>query len=245
MATRAPILSELAALLVPDDAGNIALVQSPLTFSNDKNLATTEFVQNALGNFQDFSGFVDGGAPALTGVDAGKIIVVSGMTPGTLYLPPIDLVPSGTAFCIKAESSAWTISAAGVDGDAIVYGNGGHANIPLAQDDFIIFARGGSLWRTYGTGVLKYGASFAHSLLGQGYHKLPSGWTIQWGTGAAGITATPVVYPIAFPNAVYSVMITSAQYSPIAVSAFNASFTGFSAVAAADATPIAWMAIGT
>ena len=50
------------------------------------------------------------------------------------------------------------------------------------------------------------GANF--SLSANGYQKLPSGLIIQWGSHAAG-TSLAVSFPIAFPNAVFSVVGTA------------------------------------
>ena len=97
------------------------------------------------------------------------------------------------------------------------------------------------------------------SLSGNGYQKLPGGLIIQWGTGNAG--GDPVhnsfgrtavrfrenSYPIAFPNALLSLVATHNHGGGTTVAVFtrDETATGFSAAASwQDDISIHWIAIG-
>lgn len=180
---------------------------TPAQFDNDTSLATTGFVQRALGNFSGYTAFVNGGAPSLSAADAGKHIILSGTTAGVLYLPPLSSLAEGAAFIIKPEvQGLWSVAAAGADGACIIFNSGTSvASFPLSQDAFVIIAKSGTVWRTFGTAV-----GFGASLSSSGYQKLPSGLLMQWVVGGAiavGSTMT-VAFPITFPSAVYSIVAT-------------------------------------
>jgi hypothetical protein len=68
-------------------------------------------------------------------------------------------------------------------------------------------ANGGVTSVNSATGAVNLGslAAFGNSLTTNGYQNLPGGLLIQWGT----FTGTAVTFPIAFPNAVFSVVASS------------------------------------
>jgi hypothetical protein len=170
-------------------------------FDNDTSLATTAFVQRALGNFSGYAAYVAGGTPVLTAADAGKHIVLSGVTAGTLRLPALSTLVDGASFIVKCESNAaWSVGAAVADGAAIVGTGGGTVStLPILIDNFALFVKSGTVWRTYGTAV-----GFSSSLAGNGYQKLPSGLIIQWFSATAGAqSGYDNAFPIAFTSTYY------------------------------------------
>lgn len=67
-------------------------------------------------------------------------------------------------------------------------------------------------------GGVAYDALFGRLLADNGYQKFPGGLIIQWGSGSASanLTSTSITFPIAFPNAVFSVVcLTSAEANAI------------------------------
>jgi hypothetical protein len=64
----------------------------------------------------------------------------------------------------------------------------------------------------------------AHSFSGNGYQRLSNGWIIQWGSFAQygnNDGNTKQYFPIAFPNAVFSLTAQNGYNSPISTSNFN------------------------
>ncbi len=61
-------------------------------------LATTTFVQRALGNYQSVAVYATG--VTLPATDWGKVVLVSGAAAGTITMPPITGIPTGAAITI-------------------------------------------------------------------------------------------------------------------------------------------------
>lgn len=195
-------------------------------FDVSQQLATTEFVQNAIGNISGFSGYISGPV-TLTAAQAGSHIVLSG-TPGTCTLPALSTVPVGTAFQFRQECNGrWTIASAGVDNAALVYNNTSATSISLKKENTLQVVSCGTAWRTYGTGLLPYDENFSASRVVNGYQKLPSGLIIQWfrflsQAGGWGW----VTFPIAFPTAVYNISVTAENSASSVATCYSANNTG-------------------
>ena len=166
-------------------------------FANDKSLATTEFVQRALGSY---SGYVTLNATtALTAAHVGKIILPTAA--GTsLTLPPIAGLPAGSK--IKFYGNQFGASILPPSG-VIAHNGVGRASITLGLYDaaeFTLTAASG--WYCTGGSISLIGSSvFDASLGSSGYQKLPSGLILQWGRSViAGGASALITYPIAFPN---------------------------------------------
>jgi hypothetical protein len=219
---------------------------TPPQFNNSTNSATTAFVQRALGNYQGSLSFSAGGAQALVAEDAGKQVILSGVTSGTLALPTLASVGEGASFIIKAESAAgWSVTCP--DGAAIVYNGGGNvSSIAILVDTFLIITKNGGLWRTYGTLI-----GFSASLAANGYQRLPDGMIIQWGTAlTSGSADVFVTFPIAFPTTVRSVVGTpTASGSGVFASVNGSVASGFNLSAwtsnsTRNVVNVPWIAIG-
>lgn len=215
-------LNELAAALGNDPnfattitnalAGKAPLASPALTgnptaptqaqFDADTSLATTEFVQRALGNLR--SEAVVSASTTLTAAAAGQLIVGSSASPMTTTLPLAGSCPAGTmiSFIGTLPLSTWIVQRQGTD---IIDNNGGATFITLGVGDSAVFESNGSgTWRLIGgSASLRKSADFGASLGASGYQKLPSGkieqWIVDTGAFSAGVERVltlPVTFPI-------------------------------------------------
>jgi hypothetical protein len=137
---------------------------------------------------------------------------------------------SGVTLVPQAGDSFTTIS--GTTPATLVMGLGETA---------VLESNGGLVWYLVGGSIaLQYAASFLGAKAVNGYQKLPSGLTIQWGSGTTNTSgAVPVAFPLAFTNTAYQVVV-GAQYAGLASVTFGwqnnsvSSFNVYSNVAAAN-----------
>ena len=207
-----PFLASKANVNSPTLTGDPKSVTPP-QFDNDTSIGTTAWVRRELGNNAGSRLFASGGTSNLAASDAGKIIIVGGSASGTLILPTSGSVPEGYGFDIKSESTAqWTISGAAGDGAIIVHNRNSVSNFTLNTDEDIRIRKVGSLWRTYGTGVLRTSSLFGNLKQPNGHCILPNGIIFQWGLFVQNDTGSPLVFnfplPIAFPNTALNAWIT-------------------------------------
>lgn len=183
-----------------------ALAVTPPQFDNDTSLATTEFVQRALGNFRGSVQY-NGVTMSLTNADMGKVIVLGGGS-SNITLPSASSVPIGTSVHIFSQGAAHNIYPAA--GERISVGNLNYESVlPISGTDFLTLeSYGGDAWLVVnGTPMLRGSSPFSNSLSSAGWHKLPSGMILQWGTinsGAAG--AVGLTFPVTFPNGCFTVL---------------------------------------
>ncbi|MDF3867224.1 phage tail protein [Pseudomonas denitrificans (nom. rej.)] len=205
---------------------------TPSQFDNDASIATTEFVQRAQGSL---AGFVTYSANNvwLTAADIGKYIycATSGMI---VTLPDVAAVPAGCRVYIQAAAGVTSIVVNSANGN--LAGTNDRASgadfITLLGDTSSEFINSGTSW--YATG-----GSGSGQLSSSGYQKFPNGLIIQWGVFAIGyggslsnsVAGTPVRnnFPIAFPNACFSVTLTHAGGLPVIVTAQMVSKSQFDA----------------
>lgn len=177
-------------------------------FANDKDFATTEFVQRALGSHQ--SNLWCGSNTTLTAADMGKAIIIG---TANITLPPIASVTRGASVKLMVTGAGGVLSVSG-GANLIVGGtmNNIVASWALTDGDEAVCVSDGSSWLMFGTASLKNNAKFGSSLAINGYQKLPSGLIIQWGmdygTYTAGVART-ITMPLAFPNAMRSLALTA------------------------------------
>lgn len=175
-------------------------------FDSSKALATTEFAQRAQGNF---AGRVDIGAlPAsLTASAAGCRIVLAAS--GTLTLPPVASVPTGTNFFLfNTTPGVVTIVRQGADLIGALTGNS-LTSVTLQSLSTIVVTAGNGQWVVEnGMSALKYAPEFGSSFSGSnGYQRLPSGAIEQWGIGSTDANGyVYVTFPVPFPNAVKNIV---------------------------------------
>ncbi|EZP31917.1 MULTISPECIES: phage tail protein [unclassified Pseudomonas] len=199
------------------EGGDGALKYSPILrgahwetqpqFDNGKSLATTEFVQRAMGNF---SGRFDIAAlPATLSVAAaGQRIVLSAS--GTLTLPPVSSVPTGTNFFLfNTTPGVVNIVRQGTDVISALSVSS-MTSVPLQSLSTIVITAGNGQWVVEnGMSALKYAPEFGSSFGNSGYQRLPSGAIEQWGTGVTDANGyVYVTFPIPFPNAPRNITLT-------------------------------------
>ena len=92
-------------------------------------------------------------------------------------------------------------------------------------------------------------AGLPNLLSTNGYQTLPGGLIIQWGHAAAAYPLN-VTFPLAFPNSVYSIILTPQQstggtlYSPIVLSKSLTGFTADPSSGGGTKPEVDWIAIG-
>lgn len=239
-------------------AGDVSLSQSAPQFDADLSVATTAFVQRALGNWRGYAAYTAGPTVTLTAANCGTEIVLSGTSvTASLVLPKLDTVVDGAGFLIKCEAttSSWTIAADATDGASIVAGSAAVASVPIQRGDFAIVTRGGaSSWRVHGTLSLPYSDQFANLIAPTGYQKLPGGLIMQWGSLTTSASAdSHITFPIAFPTACNNRQVSVREGGgavPIVASIGAHNLTGMSIGAFLSSTTarssivVDWIAIG-
>jgi hypothetical protein len=205
-------------------------------FDNSTKLATTAFVQRALGNFQTAIQTPVSGATVLTASQAGSFIQAQG---GSVTLPSSSALQAGAAFWIMSSGTT-SLYTAGTDVIAIGSGSSTATGIGLNAGDFIglcflgIF-NGKGIWEVItGSTALGWSAAFGSSLASNGYQKLPSGLIIQWGTAATNSSGiATLTNPLAFPNACINcvAIYAAGSLSAVIVNAGNATTTQATAYA--------------
>jgi len=200
LALKAPLAS-------PVFSGNPTAPTPPL-FDNDLSLATTEFVQRALGNYRTLFGFTD--SRTLTANHAGMFLVCGGTADTIVDLPSLAACPSGASLpyynsgnfkvtlrCAANEKIAWHTAALGA------------SLVELRPGETLILVSpgGGETWYPLGgTALLKMPTGpMRHSLAPNGHRQLPTGEMEVWGygtTSAAGKAS--VTFARAFTVEVYA-----------------------------------------
>lgn len=258
----------LSVSLISDGSNWIAVNGAAPTapqFDKSGRLATTEFVQRAIGSFQ--SGFEVTTSIKLVAADVGRWVNLAGTVPFTVTLPTLDSVPDGATFLFHNDAAgvAHTLIPAGSDRFAAA--GLAYSTLTVGHGEFVIVTKAATVWRTAGSAVLKNEAQFGSSLTGNGWQRLPSGLIIQWGSVTrTGVTNAPVLngsinYSMAFPNAVLSLVAASrdtantevygnAGTTPVVVNVSSGTNAGFIYNLRAPATTMSsekcfyWIAIG-
>ncbi|PLC42254.1 hypothetical protein C0Q88_09730 [Ralstonia pickettii] len=189
---------------------------TPAQFDNSAKLATTAFVQQALGSFSGDRGVAATGVFTLTPADVGKRIELGAGAIATL--PLCSSVPKGAVIFISASPAVMNavIQRQGSN-DTIAFNNSGaYTSYTLGAGCDALLVNDGGIWRGHlGTETLRTSNLFANAVQLNGYQKLPSGLIMQWGIAplAANASDQTVVLPISFPSAFYTV-VTTCDYSP-------------------------------
>ena len=184
-------------------AGSMNEVETPKQFNNSTLLATTAFVQRAIGGFGQLLGYGTTGQ-TIPASAANSHINIYG-TCSSITLPLANSVPAGSVLMFDGVSRTCTINRQGTN---VIFLNGTNTSatsVVVADGETVMLTSDGSgSWFASGIATLKYAAGFGSSLASAGYQKLPSGLIAQWGpTGAvsSASAAVTVTFPIAFPTA--------------------------------------------
>lgn len=232
--TMANLLAGKAPLVSPVLSGN-PTGPTASQFNSDQSLATTEFVQRALGCFS-------GMGPAsgvLTAADVGKRLVASG---GSVTLPLASSVAPGSAISFWVYGGGpLTINCQGAETLQVGGGAAPKTTIKVSSGTEVTLVAESNLWEVSGTGNLANSLDFGSSLALNGYKKnpdpsSPTGFIIeQWGIASIGTVGVYVTFPIEFPNAVLHL-----SGSPVASSVGGAGNPAFSPGNLAGMTIYPW-----
>lgn len=151
-------------------------------FDNGKSIATTEFVQRALGSFNGYTAVA--ASRSLTVADIGKFVWLSNLGPFTLTLPaPSALgVPFGASFTVFATSTQGTLLTSG--GTTIQEQAGALVTsflIKSGQSARLVATATNQWMVTDSSANLGKNADFACLKSMNGWLESPSGLTEQWG----------------------------------------------------------------
>lgn len=220
------------------------LYETPPQFDVSQKVATTEFVQRALGSLAGQTNYV--GDVALTVADVGKLSIFTGS--GTATMPEWSSVPPGGLIRILSTNGNLTVKAR--SGESLTTINDASTtSLSFTAGCFVTFRRlllGGGWGLDSGDGALKYSPMFTVSLGDNGYQRLPSGMILQWGTAAGGGLSETVTYPIAFPNRVLFLSggDISPAFSDLRFSLWKLSPSQFQRFSNSDPGGWNWFALG-
>ncbi|SDS38928.1 phage tail protein [Pseudomonas prosekii] len=179
---------------------------TPPLFDDSKALATTSFVQRALGNASGVKPLDV--ATTLLPADSGKEIALFGSSTFSVTLPLASgLIPGWRITVSSVNTGVITFIAQG--GSPMSMGSTDTPSLPVKAGDTAEILWNGLSWRIAGGSQLKYSPAFASSMLPNGSQKLPSGLIMQWGYQNLPASATTTYsYPIAFTNGCLSIVAT-------------------------------------
>lgn len=180
---------------------------TPNQFDNDTSVATTAFVQRALGNNQGVR--IVTGNITLTAADVGKLIVGGSASPFTVTLPLTSTLVDGAKFeCVNMNAGNMTIQRQGTT-DVINTSSTRTSEVLGTGDSLVLHAKPslGMFYASGGTNQFAYAAKFGSLQGANGYKKIPDAnspngfMLLQWGqvgnVGVGGVTAN---FPTSFPN---------------------------------------------
>ena len=178
---------------------------TPAQFDNSTKLATTAFVQRALGSFANNRPRSITSAVTLTGADSGTCFELG--SAAAVTLPLCSSVPIGTVFIFTTSPAVTTatINRQGTSDTLAINNGGAYTSYTMGSGSDIMFINDGRIWRgNFGQETLRTNSALFASAQGlNGYQKLPSGLMFQWGQYAhptANNIATQT-FSYAFPNA--------------------------------------------
>lgn len=196
------------------------IVPTPPQFSSSVSVATTAFVQNALGNYNNTS--VVNGSLNLTASYAGGITIgIMPSTGETLSLPSASSLASGAKFTIcNFGNYSFGISLSSGDmysgfttGNNYILGAGDTVEISVELTS--------GLWNIVGgSSILKYSSTFISAInaITNEASKTTNGWfkdkktglIFQWGaTLSDAVGYSTFTHPVTFPNAKLAVIPTA------------------------------------
>ncbi|KVT80597.1 hypothetical protein WK59_21415 [Burkholderia ubonensis] len=180
---------------------------TPPQFDSSDRLASTGFVQHALGNMQIGTRIQSAANAIFSASHAGGSYTLE-VASTTYALPSLASVKPGATFEFLATVNAATVATAGADkmmtGSLV-----SSSTCVLNNGDTAKFVSDGTYWvLVSGSAALRLSlGDFGNSLSANGYQKLPSGLIIQWGVvGTNGTADTQVIFPVGYQRACYSVV---------------------------------------
>lgn len=181
-------------------------------FGADTSIATTAFVQRALGNFSTQASVNT--TCALTLDMAGQIINCGGTI--TVTLPTGTAGAVGATFQVNNSAGGSVTVKAPAGQNLYAVGSGTPRTFALGPGDTVTIAYvGGGSWYAWNGVQLGLSASFGSQTQTTGYQKLPTGYIRQWGIiiGMASGANTVVTLPVALAAAPFSIQVTLADFT--------------------------------
>ncbi|MEW5892376.1 MAG: phage tail protein [Pseudomonadota bacterium] len=233
-----------------------ALTDSPTAptqaqFDSSTKLATTAFVQRALGGFGNSYAYDTAGQTIPASRVNSNINLYGTCT--SITLPLSSSVPVGSAILFTGISLPCAVNRQGTDTIFLNATNNAATSVLVSNGGWLLMVATGGGWFASGTATLKYSDEFAASVSGNGYQKLPSGLIIQWGTTAVANGAQQTVtYPIAFTvgGKGFGGVTGAGNASQLTFQIHSGTTTGFtwsvnnSSNAYASGVTATWLAIG-
>ena len=181
---------------------------TPAQFDNDTSLATTAFVQRALGNYAGSSN-ISAGQTIQQG-NVGKVTIFGSTATGqAIYLPSLDGLPNGATIVIHGYGAFdYAIDPQG--GQDILASGTVLTSLPMkGADSAVLYKESNTRWVLIGGTVQEaYSPRQASSLAVNGYQKLPSGLIMQWGDGTSNASGQlSITFPIAFTSSDFAYRI--------------------------------------
>lgn len=200
-----------APLASPALTGN-PTAPTPARFDSDTSIATTEFVQRALGGFSAVN--AASAAYTLTVANGGNLFYIVAVSSFNVTLPASHTLQPGWSITFAGINIA-TVSIVAQDADLIEAINtaGALTSAPLGYGESMTMTYiGGGKFLASGanTANMRKAGMFSSSLASSGYQKLPSGLIIQWGNVTLPAnTDVSTLLPVAFPSFFASIVAMS------------------------------------
>lgn len=223
-------------------------------FDNDTSIATTEFVQRALGGLSGAVAYTAN--TTLTAADCGKLVGVIGNV--TITLPLSSAIPAGTLMHIRVGNAS-TVSLVPQGADKLAdLTSAIIASLQVVGASYVVlrsYASGNGWEVLSGDQALRSSSLFGASFASSGWQKLPSGLIVQWGYANSSGTAAgnvAVTWPVAFPNACRAAFTAISGSSTgtawvaqvTSLTATGGTFTAQSNGANTSGVGVYWLAIG-
>ncbi|WP_178124008.1 gp53-like domain-containing protein [Pseudomonas piscis] len=178
-------------------------------FDASNKVATTEFVQRALGSYSGQANYDRD--VALAPGDVGKLIALT--APVTVTLPEWAAVAPGGLITVFGWGGAFTVQGRAGDNLSQISGASSGPMTFTAGTRAVfrrnLYDRGWSL--DDGDAALKYSPMFSASYGASGFQRHPSGIIDQWGICTSNESGDAyVTFPVAFPNGVRSIVANHA-----------------------------------
>lgn len=224
------------------------VVTTPPQFDNDTSIATTEFVQRALGNYKGAVVSSVTSGITLLASDAGIVLGLNAGAGQTVTLPPGGATLDGSSFTVTRYLSALATVQTSAS-QSIDTGYSLATSVTLRGGDTATFTWSvpQGAWVMSGPAVMRI-AGMGANLAPNGYQRLPSGLILQWGnvmvTGQGPLT---VSLPMAFPTEFASITgIETGSTPTIGYSVIRNSLSAFTVYSSytVGLNNVQWQAIG-
>lgn len=197
-------LDSYAPINSPAFLGTPTAVTRP-QFDQSSKLATTEFVQRALGNYSIVN--IYSAAANLSAAHFGNLVLFNSSVPFTITLPPSISGINGAAIAFRnVGTAAVTVVPAGADKIGAI-ATAPFGSIAVSAGSSLDVVLQGTSYFASGSATFPYTPMFASLNGDNGWSREPSAMYEQWGYAASDANGTvSVSFPMAWPNACRSIV---------------------------------------